>query len=525
MKQKKTIDLTSDLEKALQLAARPDRIDALLEEALDALGGVIRYDLATVMELGADGMLRPRVWRGPLSRPEVRDIRVDLGESPNVRQILEKRQARAFTEVDHRDGDGDIFDGLLDLPHGHSCMVVPLQVDDDTVGIMTLDRAVCETYSDEVVQLGTVYGRLMAMALNYAEQSALLRRLHTQVEEQNRILVADDPGRSRAAALVEACPSKAMRQAVRLARQVAVTDTPVLITGETGTGKEVLANAIHAWSTRHDRPMSSINCAALPPSLIESELFGHKKGAFSGAVSNRPGRFLVANGGTLMLDEIGELPVELQVKLLRVLQEGTFEPVGSDHAVRVDVRIIAATHVNLIEAVAQGSFREDIFYRLNVFPIVVPPLRDRPEDLPVLVDSCLDKLQQETGRGPWSVSTTDMQRLSAHSWPGNVRELLNVLERATILSGSSGTLSLPALTRPENIGSGPANVDAPSTSFPTFEEMERAHFEDALERAGGKLYGPEGAAELLGLNPSTAKSRMKKLGLAGVRQLKKQRQI
>lgn len=521
MEQTRTVDLTTDLAKAMKLAARPDRIEALLGEALDALAAVIPYDLATVMEFCGADELKPRLFRGALSTPEIKDIRIRLREKPSVKRLIESGKARAFTEHDHRDVDGDIYDGVLNLPHGHSCMVIPLHSDEENVGILTLDRSVCESYSDELVKLGTVYGRLIGLALNYAEQSSLLRQLRSQLEEQNRLLLTDDPGRGRAPALMEACRSPAMQEVVRLAKQVALTDAPVFITGETGTGKEVLANAIHAWSNRHGRPMTSVNCAALPPNLIESELFGHTKGAFSGAVKNRPGRFQVANGGTLMLDEIGELPVEMQAKLLRVLQEGTFEPVGSDHAVRVDVRMIAATHVDLAEAVAKGRFREDIYYRLNVFPIAIPALRDRPLDIPVLVNTCLAKIQQQTGRGPWTISDGYLQQLAEHSWPGNVRELYNVIERATILTGESGHLRIGPLSGTKKRPAAVAESRDDGLAFRTIAELERDHFREALQRAGGRLYGAGGAAELLGLNPSTAKSRMIKLGLGGARDFKK----
>ncbi|MDF1564068.1 MAG: sigma 54-interacting transcriptional regulator [Deltaproteobacteria bacterium] len=519
METKRTLDYRTDLERAMRLAARPERIEALLSDALDALASVIPYDLATVMEFSGVDELKPRMYRGPLARPEIAELRLNLENAPAVKELLHQRKARAFTEADHRES-GDIYDDLLALPHGHSCMVVPLYADEEDLGILTLDRVQCETYSDEIVRLGTVYGHLIGLALNYAEQSSVLLRLRAQLQEQNALLLSADPGRSRATDLVEACASPGMREVVRLARQVALSDAPVLITGETGTGKEVLASAIHGWSRRHDRPMTTVNCAALPPSLIETELFGHTKGAFSGAVRDRLGRFQVANGGTLMLDEIGELPLEMQAKLLRVLQEGAFQPVGSDDEVRVDVRIIAATHVNLQEAVSEGRFREDLYYRLCVFPLVVPPLRQRVDDLPVLVEACLDKLQQQTGRGPWTVSGPDLTRLRAHAWPGNVRELYNVLERATIVSGQAGPLHIGALQP------GAAEVPTPAAApgeepFPSLADMERVHFEAALRRAGGKLYGKGGAAELLGLNPSTAKSRMLKLGLGGARSFKK----
>jgi transcriptional regulator with GAF, ATPase, and Fis domain len=337
-----------------------------------------------------------------------------------------------------------------------------------------------------------------------------------QLEEQARVLGerADAPD---AGALIEATRSPAMRHVVTLARQVAVTDTPVLITGETGAGKEVLASAIHGWSGRSAQPMVSINCAALPAPLIESELFGHVKGAFSGAVAARVGRFRAANGGTLFLDEVGELPLELQAKLLRVLEDGSFQPVGSDRTVRVDVRLIAATNADLQHEAVEGRFREDLYYRLAVFPLHVPPLRARREDLPVLVEGILGGIARRTGRGPWHVSEATLRRLAEHSWPGNVRELRNALERATIVSPGP-EIDLDAPIR--------ASAPAPPSAAPgsdderpvvSLAEAERQHVMRALRRSGGKVHGPGGAAELLELNPSTLRSRMKKLGIRASR--------
>src|SRR5690606_37865212 len=217
---------------------------------------------------------------------------------------------------------------------------------------------------------------------------------------------------------------------VRVAKQVAASQLPVLIGGETGSGKEVLAQAIHAWSPRSEGPFVKLNCAAIPENLVESELFGHVKGAFSGAAMARRGRFLTANGGSILLDEIGDMPLGAQAKLLRVLQEGTFEALGSDDTIRVDVRVIAATHTDLREAVQNGTVREGLYDRLAGFPIQLPALRDRVEDIPIIASEVLERLAAKTGRGPWTLSNPALERLVAHPWPGNVRELANVLERA-----------------------------------------------------------------------------------------------
>ena len=374
-----TLDLTRDLDSALRLGTAPEVIDQLLVQALDALSTLIPYDLATIMELEGDE-LRVRVARGSLDGPDVRRHRLRLEEYPSVREVMDRGYARAFDEHDHdhEAGDGDPFDGVLDLPHGHCCMVVPLKAGPGALGVMTVDSAVCGGYPESVVKLADAFGKLLALSLNYGEQSALLSRLKEQLEVQNRILRERLEGESDACRAIEASRSPSMIQLARLAKQVAPTDTPVLVTGETGTGKEVLANALHRWSLRADRPLVSINCAALPGGLIESELFGHVKGAFSGATSSRIGRFQAANGGTLFLDEVGEIPIDLQAKLLRVLQEGCFEPVGSDRTVRVDVRIIAATNVDLLRAVEERRFREDLYYRLAVFRSISPLCASAP---------------------------------------------------------------------------------------------------------------------------------------------------
>lgn len=504
----KLLDLTRDLAAAEAFGTSRAEVDRLLSDALGTLHGVVNYDLATIFELDGDA-LRVRVATGRLAGAAVVGHALDLREWPSLREVLNVGEAHAFLEHDHADGDGDPFDGVLDLPHGHACMVVPLRAGDDVLGVMTFDREQCEVYPEDVVQLAGVYGTMLAVALRYGEQSARLSRLREQLAEHNRVLSERVGDGNDACAMIDASRSPAMRQVAELARQVAVTDTPVLIQGETGTGKEVVAQAIHGWSRRADRPMVTLNCAALPATLIESELFGHVKGAFSGATASRIGRFGAANGGTLMLDEIGELPLELQAKLLRVLQEGTYEPVGSDRSVRVDVRILAATHVDLLAAVRAGTFREDLYYRLAVFPIQVPPLRARVEDIPVIAENFLAGLARRSGRGPWHLDADAMAELQQRPWQGNVRELVNTLERATILANSP-ELSLEPTT---SAAAPRADDGAPAT----LEDLERSHIDRVLRLTNGRLYGEGGAAEILGINPNTLRSRMKKLGLGGAR--------
>ncbi|MEC4674831.1 MAG: sigma-54 dependent transcriptional regulator [Nitrospirota bacterium] len=296
--------------------------------------------------------------------------------------------------------------------------------------------------------------------------------------------------------------------------QVAPTDATVLILGESGTGKELLARAVHSRSRRNSRPLVKVNCASLPINLIESELFGHEKGAFTGALAKKIGRFELADKGTIFLDEIGEMPVELQAKLLRVLQEGEFERVGNPQTTKVDVRIIAATNRKLEQAVKTGTFREDLYYRLNVFPITSPPLRERKEDVPVLVSHFLDKYSVKIGKQLDKVSQKAMEALQAYHWPGNVRELENMIERGVILAqGSALELeNIPDLRSlpPQNLS---PHSQTPLSPIQTLEEVERTHIARVLKETNWVIEGSRGASTILGLNPSTLRSRMQKLGI------------
>ena len=288
--------------------------------------------------------------------------------------------------------------------------------------------------------------------------------------------------------------------------QIAPGDTTVLILGETGTGKELVARAIHGLSPRKGRALVKVNCATLPENLIESELFGHEKGAFTGAHARQLGRFEVADGATLFLDEIGELPLELQPKLLRVIQDGEFERLGSSGTIKVDVRVIAATNRNLEEEVRRGRFREDLWYRLSIFPITVPPLRERTEDIAQLVDFFVTKISKRLGKSIENIPTNVMNALQNYQWPGNIRELENVLERAVI--NSSG----PKLRLMDELMNSDNNQELKTTQK-TLEEVERDHIVRVLEQTNWKVGGNNGAAEILGLNRSTLRARIRKLGI------------
>ena len=302
-------------------------------------------------------------------------------------------------------------------------------------------------------------------------------------------------------------PSAAMAAVLEKVRRVAPTDASVLIDGETGTGKELIARAVHSASRRRDRPLIKVNCAALPAGLVESELFGHEKGAFTGAIARHTGRFELADGGTIFLDEVGELPAETQAKLLRVLQEHEFDRVGGTSPRRVDVRVIAATNRDLLASVRARAFREDLYYRLSVFPIRLPPLRERPEDVPPLAAYFLDRLATRSARRFDGITPATLRRLVAYPWPGNVRELQNVLERAVILA-TGPTLEVD----PETLAPG-GSAPAAAGSAP-LRDVERDHVLAILRRTRWVIEGPRGAAAVLGLHPNTLRSRLKKLGLA-----------
>jgi DNA-binding NtrC family response regulator len=343
----------------------------------------------------------------------------------------------------------------------------------------------------------------IAQALHHSSQRAPCQP--TPAEET--AAAADDRCRdSRFAEIVG--HSAALRRVLQQVELVASTDATVLITGETGTGKELIARALHHLSTRRMHPLVTLNCAAIPSSLLESELFGHEKGAFTGALTQRIGRFELANGGTLFLDEIGDLPLELQPKLLRVLQDHAFERLGSSRTRRTDVRLVAATHRDLLAMVQQGTFREDLYYRVQVFPLMVPPLRARRDDIPVLVQHFAQQYAHQLHKPLAPIPAEAMERLVHYDWPGNVRELQHVMEHAVILSAHGILWPQVPARRPG--GGSAAPVTPPSA---TLDDAMRAHILDALHATHWVVAGPHGAAARLGMKRSTLASRMAKLGI------------
>ena len=349
----------------------------------------------------------------------------------------------------------------------------------------------------------------------------------TRLQEQNLYLQEEIKSEHNFEQIIGQSPG--LREALDSVRRVAPTDAFVLISGATGTGKELIARAIHSLSKRKDKPLIKVNCAALPAGLVESELFGHEKGAFSGAIARRLGRFELADGGTIFLDEVGELPAEAQAKLLRVLQERAFDRVGGTAPIRVDVRVIAATNRDLLHAVREKGFREDLYYRLNVFPVHLPALHERPKDIPLLAHFLVDKFSHQIGKRLEGISKQSMQRLVEYPWPGNVRELENVLERAVILA-TGPTLEIGPDLLP-TAGPAPAAPPPPAPEAqegtfllnlpqrgsgnqqPDLETVDRHYILTVLQQTDWVIHGPRGAAKVLGLRPSTLRNRMKKLGI------------
>ena len=406
--------------------------------------------------------------------------------------------------------------------------IVPLIVGGKSIGTLGIGSTRKDQYCEADMQLLQEVANQVALAVANMRSYEEIGELKARLEKENVYLREEIRTDHNFEEITGNSP--ALLAVLRKVEQVAPTDSTVLIYGETGTGKELIARAIHDRSERKKRPLVKVNCSAISAGLVESELFGHVKGAFTGALERHVGRFELADGGTIFLDEIGELPLATQVKLLRVLQEREFEAVGSNRPVRVDVRVIAATNRNLEESIRAGEFRADLFYRLNVFPVEVPPLRERSSDIPQLAMFFLARFSKKLGKEIQGMSPGTLERLSAYPWPGNVRELQNVIERAVILSRGA-TLELepdlvPGLTPAEKIHrsenaskAAPGDTEtappagAASNAAATLEEVERAHIIAVLNQAGGVVEGQRGAAKILGLHPNTLRHRMRKLGL------------
>jgi len=485
-----------------------NRVDTEIERALRDLCEFLGTDRATLFEFSVDtASLAPThswarqlvaPYTNPLLREELPWYHAQLlrGESIRFERMPDQLPPEALQERD------------VVLASGmKSVLTTPIAVGGQFVcALSTGAFQENRTWSDATVARVRSVGQIFANAIHRQRaeaelraQLAEIRQLQARLEAENVYLREEVAPASGFIDIVGRSP--ALQAVLAQVTQVAPTPTTALLLGETGTGKELLAHAIHDRSPRRGRALVKVNCAALPPTLIESELFGHEKGAFTGATATRPGRFELADGGTLFLDEIAELPLDLQPKLLRVLQEGEFQRLGGTRTHKVDVRVVAATNRDLVRAMSEGRFRDDLYYRVATFPIHVPPLRDRREDIPLLVWSIIERRQAALGHRIDTVPRRVMDALMHYGWPGNVRELQNVIERALILSPG------PALRLEE-----PLAVPARPTPD-RLDEIERKHILHMLDRCGWRINGEGNAAAVLGLEPSTLRSRMQKLGI------------
>jgi formate hydrogenlyase transcriptional activator len=497
-------------------ALQGGELSTVLGESLEQICVALNVDRATVIEFSEDNAVRACHSQ---SRPG-QDMRQAAADPSQWRWLMDQVRTHGVVALSR----------LEDLPmearsereYAHrtnlsSSLNVAVHIGGGCVGALVL--ASFQRFRDWppiVHDRARLIAEIIGGAVQRNRQEAALRASLAEIERLNRQLTAENVCLKEDIQTFHdfeeiVGESQVMRGALERLCQVAPLNCSVLLQGETGTGKELFARALHERSRRRSRALVRVNCAALPPTLVESELFGHEKGAFTGAVSMRQGRFELADGGTIFLDEIGDLPYEMQGKLLRVLQEGEFERVGSSRTRRVDVRVVAATHHNLEEAAAEGHFRPDLYYRLSVFPIVVPALRDRREDIPSLMWFFIQRHQRELGRRIAKVPQHVLDQLMDHDWPGNVRELDNVVERAMIRS-TDGTLQLDGA-----IGDKPRERLAASG---TLDDMQRSHIESILRQCGWRINGIGNAAERLGMHPNTLRFRMKKLGILSPREQK-----
>ena len=384
------------------------------------------------------------------------------------------------------------------------CCILPLVIRDRVLGILALGKRGKTAYTQDEVDFLTQVSGQIAIAVENSLVLGELRKLKDNFSRERVCLEDEISSELNFKEIVGR--SGALQRVLRQVEIVAPTDSGVLIQGETGTGKELIARAIHNLSARRDRPFIKLNCAAIPSGLLESELFGHEKGAFTGAIMRKAGRFEVADKGTLFLDEVGDIPRELQPKLLRVLQEHEFERLGSSRTQQVNVRVVAATHRDLRQMVEDGEFRSDLFYRLHVFPLPVPPLRDRREDIPILVRHYVDKYARRMNRRIETIPSQAMEAFASYAWPGNVRELQNFIERAVILSPGSNL-------RPPLAELQQATIQDRSSKLSTLEEVEREHVLRAIRESNWIIGGPNGAAARLGMKRTTLAYRIRKLNI------------
>ncbi len=509
------IELSDAINTSLQM-------EPILESARQALAQIEGHRVSIIALLLEDGRSFEAYWHpspAALERAQVTEPEVLPTKATPLPWVLERR--RTFESEDVQDSSSFEIDRRLAELGVRRYVVAPMFVRGKIIGGLFFGTSDPHPALTTDVWLYENIALQLALAIDNARQFEQLKLLSDRLQQQNVYLREEIETVHNVEGMIG--QSSGMAQVLTAVSRVARTDATVLITGPTGVGKELVARAIHAQSDRAKHPLVKVNCAAIPENLVESELFGHEKGAFTSAFARRIGRFELARDGTLFLDEIGELPPAIQVKLLRVLQDGDFERVGGAETLISNARIIAATNRDLAKSIESGSFRSDLFYRLNVFPILVPSLSERREDIPQLVESFIHQLNRRMGKQVESIDAQSMEYLCARQWPGNIRELLHVIERAMILcDGACLTVEAtePAPNRASESVAAPSQSTAPalqSVELPsvvsTLEDAQREHIRRALQQSGGVVDGPSGAAVLLGLKPSTLRSRMKRLGV------------
>jgi len=480
-----------------------------IQDALEEIGRYFASDTVRLYRLSLQGdVLKIRNhWQDKHLAPPEEIAEIHTMKYPNLAAHYSKGEGTVFSKFDDSP-EWPEMRKILKFFGTKAGVGVPLEVDSSGVDVFAMDKIRSEhVWPEDIVEQSIAIGKVILSAMRRREAEIELQVRYDEIKQlKSRLELENIQLRKEIEVLYShdeiVGKSLIIKNVLNLAEQVADQETSVLILGETGTGKELLARAIHNVSPRKERAMITVNCAALPATLVESELFGREKGAYTGALTKQAGRFELADKSTVFLDEIGDLPLEMQVKLLRVLQEGKFERLGSTKTITVDVRVIAATNHDLEQAVREGRFRKDLFYRLSVFPITVPPLRDRVEDIPMLVWTFVKDFGKKMGKTVENIPNKTMDILMNYTWPGNVRELRNVIERAMILH-SGQTLHI------EKIRTEDQEIDQPTS----LEEVERNHIRSVLAKKNWKVSGKNGAAEALGLKESTLRARMGKLGI------------
>jgi formate hydrogenlyase transcriptional activator len=448
---------------------------------------------------------------GGVAPPRRADTPTELPAAESPTAFVWKTQKPLWLDANDRDGRFPVLRAAYAKQGVRTSCFVPLTTPRRKLGAMGFNSFSALAPTPEDIDFVVQIGRLVALAVESAMTRQELQQANAKLAAEKFYLEEEIRTDRRMDDVIG--DTAALREVLRQVEVVAPTDSAVLVTGETGTGKELIARAVHRQSRRADRTFVKLNCAAIPTGLLESELFGHEKGAFTGAVERRVGRFEVADGGTLFLDEVGDIPPELQPKLLRVLQEQEFERLGSGKTIRVNVRLVAATHRDLAKMVAEGKFRSDLFYRLRVFPIHVPALRERREDIAGLVRHFVGLFTRRLGKRIDTIPAHAMRVLEEYDWPGNVRELEHLIERAVILTSGS-ELRVPLAELAPLAARAVTAQDVGATARVTLRESERELILRALDACGWVVGGPRGAAAHLGLKRTTLLSRMKKLGLS-----------